>query len=245
MSCHFGLWLTTFNSMQLEIGQLHDDVILLQLQESFSFLFYCANQGYCFKSPVGLLNLNNKTRMKWILVVVVKCRHHENGLLARKKIIAKTLACVQTPPPLTGDKKVWYYYCDSNPATPCISCEINSFNVHRQCCWLTTCAGGGGGRGDLSNNTPTGQRKMWKNMKSWFENFNENLVPPPICTSFRLIPLSLEVCLKKIFPLKWKGKKGDRGVGESQKVKGSLLNPKTMRFSSCPCMNFRSYLLEH
>lgn len=42
--------------------------------------------------------------MKWILVVAVKCRHHENGLLARKKIIAKTLACVQTPPPLTGNK---------------------------------------------------------------------------------------------------------------------------------------------
>ena len=29
------------------IGQLHDDVILLQLPESFSLLFSCANQNYC------------------------------------------------------------------------------------------------------------------------------------------------------------------------------------------------------
>ena len=29
------------------IGQLHDDVILLQLPESLSFLFSCENQGYC------------------------------------------------------------------------------------------------------------------------------------------------------------------------------------------------------
>ena len=29
------------------IGQLHDDVILLQLPESLSLLFSCANLGYC------------------------------------------------------------------------------------------------------------------------------------------------------------------------------------------------------
>ena len=181
--------------------------------------------------------------MKWILVVAVKCRHHENGLLARKKIIAKTLACVQTPPPLTGNKFGSTVILTQPHLVSVVRSTVLMF-IGNVADWQLV-QGGVGGRGDPSNNTPTGQRKMWKNMKSWFENFNENLVPPPICTSFRLIPLSLEVCLKKIFPLKWKGKKGDRGVGESQKVKGSLLNPKTMRFSSCPCMNFRSYLLEH
>ena len=34
-------------SMINEIGQVHDDVILLQLPESLSLLFSCANQGYC------------------------------------------------------------------------------------------------------------------------------------------------------------------------------------------------------
>ena len=32
-------------------------------------------------SPLGLQNLNLKRKTKWILVVVVKWRHHENGLL--------------------------------------------------------------------------------------------------------------------------------------------------------------------
>lgn len=89
---------------------------------------------------------------------------------------------------------------------------------------------GGGGRGDPLNNTATGQRKMWKNMKSWFENFNENLVPPPICTSFRLIPLSLEVCLKKIFPPKWKGKKGGQGGGGKPKSQGVTFKPQNNLF---------------
>ena len=103
----------------------------------------------------------------------------------------------------------------------------------------------GGGGGDHSNNTPTGQRKMWENTKSWFENFNENLVPQPICTFFRLIPLSLEVCLQKIFPLNWKGKKKGGGRGATKpKSKGSLLNPKTTSFFYCPCTIFRSYFLK-
>ena len=86
----------------------------------------------------------------------------------------------------------------------------------------------GGGRGDHSNNTPTGQRKMWENTKTWFENFNENLVPQPICTFFRLIPLSLEVCLQKIFPLKWKGKK--RGGATKPKSQGVTFKPQNNQF---------------
>ena len=102
--------------------------------------------------------------------------------------------------------------------------------------------GGGGGGGinkkkpppappppDHSNKTPTGQRKMWENTKSWFENLNENLVPQPICTFFRLIPLSLEVCLQKIFPLKWKGKK--RGGGATKpKSQGVTFKPQNNQF---------------
>ena len=38
---------TKFQQIQVSlIGQLHDDVILLQLPESLSLLFSCANQGY-------------------------------------------------------------------------------------------------------------------------------------------------------------------------------------------------------
>ena len=33
--------------LMVTIGQLQDDVILLQLPESLSLLFSCANQGYC------------------------------------------------------------------------------------------------------------------------------------------------------------------------------------------------------
>ena len=89
--------------------------------------------------------------------------------------------------------------------------------------------GGGGGRRNPSNNTPTGHRKMWKNMKSWFENFHENLVPPPICTSFRLMPLSLEACFKKMFPPKWKGKK--KGVGAwKPKSQGITFEPQNNQF---------------
>ena len=43
---------------------------------------------------------------------------------------------------------------------------------------------------------------------------------------------------------KKKGGGGGGGEQESQKVKGSLLNLQTNDFSSCPCMNVRSYLLE-
>ena len=32
------------------IGHLHNDVIWLQLLESFSFLFSCLNQGFCLKN---------------------------------------------------------------------------------------------------------------------------------------------------------------------------------------------------
>ena len=47
----------------------------------------------------------------------------------------------------------------------------------------------------------------------------------------------------KNIPTKMKRKKKG-GVQQSQKVKGSLLNPKTTNFSSCPCMIFRSYFLK-
>ena len=104
---------------------------------------------------------------------------------------------------------------------------------------------GGGGRGDPSNNTPTGHRKMWKNMKSWFENFHENLVPLPICTSFRLMPLSLEACLKKMFPPKWKGKKKG-GSMKAKKSRDHFWTPKQSIFppvhtwtSEAICKNIR------
>ena len=48
----------------------------------------------------------------------------------------------------------------------------------------------------------------------------------------------------KNIPTKMKRKKKGGGVQQSQKVKGSLLNPKTTNFSSCPCMIFRSYFLK-
>ena len=245
MSCHFGWWQTTFNSVQLQRGQLHVNVILLQLPESLiSFLFYRANWGYCCKGPAGLPNLNNKARTKWILVVVVKCCHRENGLLAGKKIIAKTLTCVQTPPPLTGYKNVWYF-CDSNPATPCISCEIKSFNVHGQCLLTDNLCRGRAG-GDLSNNTPAGQRKMWKNMKSWQLSWK---FPCKSCSTTHLHFLQANSIIigglfTKNVPTKIERKKGGGGGQENQKVMGSLLNPKTINFSFCPCMNFRSYGLE-
>ena len=36
------------------MGLLHDDVILLQLPESFTLLFSCENQGFCFLNPGGI-----------------------------------------------------------------------------------------------------------------------------------------------------------------------------------------------
>ena len=56
-----------------------------------SFYYNYQNpSGFCFLmqiraillcSPLELQNLNLKRKTKWILVVVVKWRHHENGLL--------------------------------------------------------------------------------------------------------------------------------------------------------------------
>ena len=90
---------------------------------------------------------------------------------------------------------------------------------------------GGGGGGDPSNNTTTGQREMWKNMKSWLENSNENIVPTLTYTSFGLIPLSLEVCLQKIFPPKWKRKKrGGGGGARKPKSQGVTFKAPNKRF---------------
>ena len=68
--CAFGL-----SRKKKTISELHDDVILLQLPESFSLLRSCA-----IFFLAGLTNINKKGKTKWILVVVVKCRHRENGL---------------------------------------------------------------------------------------------------------------------------------------------------------------------
>ena len=57
-------------------GQLLDDVTLLQLQESFSLLYYCANKSHCFLNISGIYtNLGKQKRN------VVKCCHRENGPL--------------------------------------------------------------------------------------------------------------------------------------------------------------------
>ena len=68
------------------IGQLHDDIILLQLPEFFSFFFV---QIRAIVLSAGLTNLSKKAKKKkkWILVVVVKCRHRENGLLPLKSCL--------------------------------------------------------------------------------------------------------------------------------------------------------------
>ena len=44
--------------------QLHGDVILLYLPESFSFLFSCANKGYYILHLSGIDNLNKKAKTK-------------------------------------------------------------------------------------------------------------------------------------------------------------------------------------
>ena len=38
-----------------------------------------------------MTNFNNKAKTKWILVVVVKCRHRENGLLSVNQMISPFL----------------------------------------------------------------------------------------------------------------------------------------------------------
>ena len=44
--------------------QLHGDVVLLYLPESFSFLFSRANMGYYFLNLSGIDNLNKKAKTK-------------------------------------------------------------------------------------------------------------------------------------------------------------------------------------
>ena len=91
---------------------------------------------------------------------------------------------------------------------------------------------GRGGGGILQTIPQQAREKCEKNMKSWLENSNENIVPTLTYTSFGLIPLSLEVCLQKIFPPKWKRKKRGGGGGGARKPKsqGVTFKPPNKRF---------------
>ena len=57
--------------------------------------FLVQGRAIVFSTAEGLTNLNKKAKTKRILVVVVKCRHRENGLLMRTNVIRKTwhLSC--------------------------------------------------------------------------------------------------------------------------------------------------------
>ena len=56
-----------FFTSLLSIGQLHDDIILLQLLKSFSLLFSRANKGYCF------LNIGEIDKFKLLSEDEVNC----------------------------------------------------------------------------------------------------------------------------------------------------------------------------
>ena len=68
------------------MGQVRDDVILVQSPEYFSFVVFLKLGLLVFKPEQEWQILIRKQKMKWILVVAVKCRHRENGLLKDVKI---------------------------------------------------------------------------------------------------------------------------------------------------------------
>ena len=56
-------------------GQLHEEVILLQLPESFCLLFSFANQGFCFLNLSGIEKFKQVTKTR-----LVKCHQGQSGL---------------------------------------------------------------------------------------------------------------------------------------------------------------------
>ena len=68
------------------MGQVRDEVILVQSPEYFSFVVFLKLGLLVFKPEQEWQILIRKQKMKWILVVAVKCRHRENGLLKDVKI---------------------------------------------------------------------------------------------------------------------------------------------------------------
>ena len=68
------------------MGQVRDDVILVQSPEYFSFVVFLKLGLLVFKPEQEWQILIRKQKMKWILVVAVKRRHRENGLLKDVKI---------------------------------------------------------------------------------------------------------------------------------------------------------------
>ena len=50
-------------------------------------VFFCKLGILLFKTSSWLTNLNKKAKTKWILVIVVKCRHHEIWTIANYKMI--------------------------------------------------------------------------------------------------------------------------------------------------------------
>lgn len=96
------------------------------------------------------------------------------------------------------------------------------------------CRGGGGERGEgdgrPSNNTPTGQRKMWKKHEQLTWKFQWKS-----CSTSHLHFLwTNSIITGGLFtiniPTKMKKKKGGEWEQDSQKVKGSLLTPKQSIF---------------
>ena len=112
----FVSWQIITYSKQVARRQLHDEVILLQLPESFSSSFSCAHLIglLSFKSQRDWANLNKKAKTKWILVVVVKCCHRERSLLfvATQNSWFKYITCLTVWPMFRSIKRLslsWFY----------------------------------------------------------------------------------------------------------------------------------------
>ena len=83
------LWIDALSL--LLICHFHDDVILLLGPESFRVCFLVQIRAFVIPSSLGLKNLKMKGKTKRILVVVVKWRHHANGLLIFKLMFSHFL----------------------------------------------------------------------------------------------------------------------------------------------------------
>ena len=56
-------------------------------QNPSDYCFLLQIRDITFKTSSWLTNLNKKAKTKWVLVAVVKCRHHESWTIANCKMI--------------------------------------------------------------------------------------------------------------------------------------------------------------
>ena len=218
MRCHSGWWLTTFNFVQLERGQLQVNVILLQLPESFSFFVLSCK----LRLSSALPNSNNKARIK-IIMNSGSCSQMLSSWkwpIGRKKDCSTNISLC-SPPPLPSQATETF-------GITVILTQPRLVSVVRWKVLMFI-----GNVADWQRVQGVGERslKQYPNRPEKNVQKHEKLTwkfQGKSCSTIHLHFLQTNSIITG-------------GLFTSQ---GVTFKPQNNQFSFCPCMNFRSYGLE-